>query len=332
MPSFLCEPSAFGMYARRTGGAVAARPDALQEVQKIGLQVHFVVRRCDAVDAGSTVFAGQPVSLHHPIQIDDVVERAQRRPSFRSRRIGYPLSVRGQVRGVQGPLPCFRSTALYSVTPPSLDRVPASPVPRLHQYYEGATTSRPREPGPLWFRFQAPRAPPVFVFAVALLTSPEEARQARNIWSAGVPIPGMAHPWARAGSHRFPGDPSHASALLLDPGRAGKISPWRSCRCCHRSTQTEGLSGHIISRLTQGFSIRCLRFTSDVTATHARLASGRRAAPLPGGRRTLWITSKGFRLHPFSFPGLLLSQGSGMPRNWRANAMLLVRLPLAKKP
>src|SRR5277367_3592240 len=123
----------------------------------------------------------------------------------------------------------------------------------------------------------------------------------------------MTHPWARAGSHRFPGDPSHAFALLQDPGRAGKISPWRSCRCCPRSTQTEGLSGHIISRLTQGFSIRCLRFTSDVTATHARLASGRRAAPLPGGRRTLWITSKGFRLHPFSFPGLLLSQGSSMP-------------------
>ena len=107
----------------------------------------------------------------------------------------------------------------------------------------------------------------------------------------------MTHPWARAGSHRFPGDPSHAFALLQDPGRAGKISPWRSCRCCPRSTQTEGLSGYIISRLTQGFSIRCLRFTSDVAVSHARLASGWRAAPLPGGGRTLWITSKGFRLH-----------------------------------
>ena len=74
---------------------------------------------------------------------------------------------------------------------PSLDRVPVSPVPRLHRYYEGATTSRPRKPGPLWFRFQAPRAPPVFVSAEALLTSPEEFRQARNTWSAGVPIPGM---------------------------------------------------------------------------------------------------------------------------------------------
>ena len=72
---------------------------------------------------------------------------------------------------------------------------------------------------------------------------------------------------------------------------------WRSCRCCPRPTQTEGLSGYIISRLTQGFSIRCLRFTSDVAAAHARLASGWRAAPLPGGGRTLWIASKGFRLH-----------------------------------
>src|SRR6202047_2357260 len=118
-----------------------------------------------------------------------------------------------------------------------------------------------------------------------------------------------AHPWARAGSHRFPGDPSHAFALLQDPGRAGKISPWRSCRCCPRSTQTEGPSGHIISRLTQGFSIRCLRFTSDVTVSRARLASGWRAAPLPGGGRTLWITSKGFRLHPF-----LLSRTSPVAR------------------
>src|SRR3954453_15187407 len=37
-------------------------------------------------------------------------------------------------------------------------------------------------------------------------------------------VPGMLHPWARAGSHRFPGDPSQAFALLQDPGRAGKIS------------------------------------------------------------------------------------------------------------
>ena len=94
-----------------------------------------------------------------------------------------------------------------------------------------------------------------------------------------------------------PAMPSYAFTLLQDPDRAGKISPWRSCRCCPRATQTEGLNGYIISRLTQGFSIRCLRFTNGVAAAHARLASGWRAAPLPGGCRTLWTASKGFRLH-----------------------------------
>jgi len=38
-------------------------------------------------------------------------------------------------------------------------------------------------------------------------------------------VPGGLHPWARAGSRRFPGDPSQAFALLQDPGRAGKTSP-----------------------------------------------------------------------------------------------------------
>ena len=82
----------------------------------------------------------------------------------------------------------------------------------------------------------------------------------------------------------------------------------------------------IISRgLPHGFSICRLRFTSSVAAAHARLASGWRAAPLPGGSRTLWVALKGFRLHPSSFPGLCLTQagptlsspcsiGNGNPR------------------
>lgn len=96
------------------------------------------------------------------------------------------------------------------------------------------------------------------------------------------------------------------------PAEPPEPRPWRFRRCCPRATHAEGLRMHIISRLTHGFS--CLRFTSDVAVAHARLASGWRAAPLPGGGRTLWIASKGFRIYiPFSFPGLSLSQGSSMP-------------------
>src|ERR1700746_2369847 len=84
---------------------------------------------------------------------------------------------------------------------------------------------------------------------------------------------------------------THPTPLPCSKPPAEPTGPrlWRSCRHRPRPTQTEGLSGYIISRLTQGFSIRCLRFTSDV--------AGWRAAPLPGGGRTLWIASKGFRLH-----------------------------------
>ena len=55
----------------------------------------------------------------------------------------------------------------------------------------------------------------------------------------------------------------------------------------------------IISRLTHRFDACCLRFTNAVADAHARLASGWRAPPLPGGIRTHWIAKEGFRSsHP----------------------------------
>src|SRR2546423_13089527 len=120
----------------------------------------------------------------------------------------------------------------------------------------------------------------------------------------------MLHPWARAGSRRFPGDHPTPLPCSKTPPEPTRPRLWRSCRHRPPPTQTEGLSGDIISRLTQGFSIRCLRFTSDVAVSHARLASGWRAAPLPGGGRTLWIAAKGFRVHYHSpFPDLSCRKG-----------------------
>ena len=164
------------------------------------------------------------------------------------------MSVRGQVRGVQRPLLCFRSTGLYARRLPSLGRVPASPVPRRHQYYEDATTSRSRTPGSLWIRFQAPRVPP---FVRARRSAPTE-RGGRSaglgVWSAGVPLSGVLHPWARAGHHRFPGNPSYALALLQDPGRADKTSPLTASSILPPGTEHRRPQRIIISRLTQGFS------------------------------------------------------------------------------
>jgi Putative transposase len=145
--------------------------------------------------------------------------------------------------------------------------------------------------------------------AEALLTSLEEARQAWNTWSAGVPCPACR---TRGRVRDLTGFlATHPMPLPCSKTPAEPTRPRLSRSCQHRPrpTQTEGLSLYIISRLTQGFSIRCLRFTSDVAAAHARLASGWRAAPLPGGGRTLWIASKGFRLHP-----ILLSRTSPVAR------------------
>src|SRR4051812_46675163 len=58
-----------------------------------------------------------------------------------------------------------------------------------------------------------------------------------------------------------------------------------------RAQHDEGFSGHMISRLPQGFSTRCLRFARDVAAARARLASGwlvglcRERVELSGSRR-----------------------------------------------
>src|SRR5215210_768128 len=116
------------------------------------------------------------------------------------------------------------------------------------------------------------------------------AARAWAVWSAGGPVPAGVRVDA-VGSHRFPGDPSRAFALLKDPGRISGPSPKRSHRCCPRAQHGEGFSGHMISRLPQGFSTRCLRFARDVAAARARLASGwlvglcRERVELSGSRR-----------------------------------------------
>src|SRR5262245_19212549 len=114
---------------------VAAGLNALQEVPKVGLEVLRVLYRRDTVDTGSTIFAGEPVAFLHPFQIDDVVQRGQCHPAFRSCQFSYPLPFRGQVCEAQCPLPCCPSAVLSARHPPSLGRVPVSLVPRRHRSY-----------------------------------------------------------------------------------------------------------------------------------------------------------------------------------------------------
>src|SRR6516162_6121284 len=96
---------------------IAARLDALQEVHKIGFQVLRVLCRYHPVDARGTVLAGEPVGFPHPLQVDDVVQRGQSHPAFRSCQFSYPLPFRVQVCKAQSPLLCPVSGSLHA-TPP----------------------------------------------------------------------------------------------------------------------------------------------------------------------------------------------------------------------
>ena len=285
---------------------IAAGLDALQEVQKIGLQVRLIVRRRHAVDAGRTILAGQPVGLLHPFQVDDVVQRGQRHPSFRPRQFGYPLSFRGQVCGAQSPLPCFPSTVLSTWRLPSLGRVPVSPVPRRHRYYEGATTSRSRIPGHLLVSLPGPTCASVVRARRRAPVRVEDAVEARTLGQPAVPCSGLL---SRGRERDLPGSlaihpmplpcsktPAEPTILATDgPVDAAPASTTRRPQRSHDFGADTWLQ-HPLSTLHE----RCCHRPCK---TRFRLAG----SPLPGGGRTLWIAMKGFRSHSFSFPGLFLA-------------------------
>src|SRR5436190_3403142 len=180
--------------------------------------------------------------------------------------------------------------------------------------YEGATTSRSREPGPLWFRLQAPRAPPVFVFAES---APNErggklvrpgtfgqpafpARHAAPVGACGIsqvswrPILRLC-PAPRP----RPSRQNLALAVLPTPPPA---YPNRRPQRVHNLEANTGLQ-HPLSTLHE----RRRRLPCKTRFRLAGCAStGRGSNPLDRCER-FQVT------FPFSFPGLLLSQGSSTP-------------------
>jgi hypothetical protein len=217
---------------------------------------------------------------------------------------------------------------LYARRPPSLHRVPVSPVPRLRRYYEAATTSRSARP--LAYEF-------AFGFRVGLavrarLRAPDAAKSA--IGPGAVVPPVLRCRLYPHGRRRdlsgflvtrpvpLPCSQTPAEPVFLAMAEFPMLP---------RIQQGEGFGASMISRLTQGFSTRCLRFTNAVAVAHARLASGWRAPPLPGGRRTLWVTMKGFRSHPSSFPGLVLTQAGRTLAGRSLSWPILRQMPGARR-
>jgi hypothetical protein len=98
--------------------------------------------------------------------------------------------------------------------------------------------------------------------------------------------------------------------LCLVPGpRPNRrcLASLRFRRCCPRSLHSEGFSVMEISGLPRGFSTCCLRFTSGVATTHARLASSRRARLYRKGVEPSGSLQK-VSDHSFSSSGFILAQ------------------------
>jgi hypothetical protein len=147
-------------------------------------------------------------------------------------------------------------------------------------------------------RFHRPRDPPAFVFAVALLKG-WRPPPGLGTWVPAARSSGY-FTWTQAGPLRSPGDPSCTFAPLLDPGRTDVPLPWRSHRCCPRVEHNEGFG-----RCKFRGSLTQLRYLLSYASRFAlpltRKAGFRLAGwPLPGGRRTLWIATKGFSSHEHS--------------------------------
>ena len=173
-------------------------------------------------------------------------------------------------------------------------------VPRLQRYYQGATTSCPRMSFGLLF------SPAGSAGACRVRVRPERSRRRtgpatdRGLdFHAGNPLSSVL---ARGQEQDLPGSlATHPVTLRRSTTPDDPLH-----------LASSGASGAAPTRLTmkassiyrfRGFPRRfitcCLRFTTGVTARHARLASGWRAAPLPGGSRTRWIATRGFRSsHP----------------------------------
>ena len=136
-----------------------------------------------------------------------------------------------------------------------------------------------------------------------------QTRRRAGVWIFMLASPFQRScPRARAGSPRFPGDPSRDSAPVHDPGRPVAPRRWRRFRCCPHMLNNEGVVDSPISRLTP--SLRHLLSTlhdarcRTPCKTRFRLAgfafTGRESNPLGHYER--------FQVMASSSPGLRLAQ------------------------
>ncbi len=155
-------------------------------------------------------------------------------------------------------------------------------------------------PSAYCFRQPVPRAPAGFVSAMGRSRRRAGPATDRGLdFHAGIPFPAFL-PTGKSRISQVPWRPIPVTLRrsttpddplrLADSGASGAAPT----RLTMKASSIDRFRG-----LPHRFVTCCLRFTMRVAARHARLASGWPASPLPGGSRTRWVATRGFRSwHP----------------------------------
>ncbi len=196
---------------------------------------------------------------------------------------------------------CFSKATLLQRRSASLGRVRPSSVPRRPQYYQSAKT--PRDEHGVAYVFASP---PPFLLSLRSLPVGGEFRPGPAPFSATAPS--AFWKWVAHRDSQVPGEsiPYLCPALRFRPVR--QVSPWRPCPVRSPPIRQRGhqrcLFRNSITRLR--YPLPTLQVVRCRTRMQGSLPAG--GWPLPGGSRTHWIPSKGFRyLHSFppsqAYPG-----------------------------
>ena len=179
-----------------------------------------------------------------------------------------------------------------------------SPVPRGQRYYEGATTSHPRIDGRLLVSLPPPTRPSLVRVSPQRSAGLEVSRGPGPCSLAALlQFLSRGREWDLSGLQAIHPVPLLRSRTPVEPtcprliGHVDAAPAFRNAKA----------SARMISGLTRSFDTCYRTLHAWRGRTRARLASDWRAAPLPGGRRTLWTATKGFSSlsRPSSFPALL---------------------------
>ena len=176
--------------AIQTTGLLTFAPAGLSPAEHASL--HWThTRTCGFPASGSSRESLARVGVEDAIHDSPVEKRTEvmmSPPSSSPVRLSVVVSWTGS-RSPRSP-PVFPGSGSHPAAPPSLARVPVSPVPRGQRHYEGATTSRLRFPGRLSVSLSGSTRPSALRARLGGAPGWLEDPSGPGIWSAGRPFAG----------------------------------------------------------------------------------------------------------------------------------------------